>query len=204
MSSIRYCFLFCFIISIYLNNYHTIFSHIPENIDIQEIIDQNDKINVQFGYDPEKLNINTLTNLKFSILNTTTQEHIKNFLARIVVTDGVEVFNYNNISVKDGDFSINHTFANYGNHQVLLRADTNSSISLASFNVTIPPSFSSSSSSQLSSSSSYLKDSVNSTSILENEKNMQSFIIYLIIGAGLAVSLGIAIILLSALKKNNK
>jgi hypothetical protein len=195
MLGIRYCFLPYFImIFLNLNNCHIVFSHISNNnIATQEIIDQNDKIKVQFGYEPEKLTINTLTNLKFSILNSTTEEHIKNFLARIVVTDGVEVFNYNNISVKDGDFSINHTFANYGNHQVLLRVDTNSSITSASFNVNIPLS------SSQSSSSSYLKDSVKAT--LDNDKNMLSFTTYSIIGIGLGVSIGIAIILLLVLKK---
>ena len=195
MSSIRYCFLlFCFTIFLYLNNNYTVFSHIPNNnIVIQEIIDQNDKIKVQFGYESEKININTLTNLKFSILNLTTDEHIKNFLSRIVVTDGVEVFNYDNIFVKDGDFSINHTFANYGNHQVLSRVDTNSSIISASFDVTILPSSDSS-----SSSSPFLANSVKSN--LDNDQSSE-FTTYLIIGAGLAVSIGIAKILLSVLKK---
>lgn len=195
MSSIRYCFLlFCFTIFLYLNNNYTVFSHIPNNnIVIQEIIDQNDKIKVQFGYESEKININTLTNLKFSILNLTTDEHIKNFLSRIVVTDGVEVFNYDNIFVKDGDFSINHTFANYGNHQVLSRVDTNSSIISASFDVTILPSSESS-----SSSSPFLANSVKSN--LDNDQSSE-FTTYLIIGAGLAVSIGIAKILLSVLKK---
>ena len=194
MSSIRYCFLlFCFTIFLYLNNNYTVFSHIPNNnIVIQEIIDQNDKIKVQFGYESEKINTNTLTNLKFSILNSTTGEHIKNFLARIVVTDGVEVFNYDNIFVKDGDFSINHTFANYGNHQVLSRVDTNSSIISASFDVTILPS------SESSSSSPFLANSVKSN--LDNDQSSE-FTTYLIIGAGLAVSIGIAKILLSVLKK---
>ena len=198
ISSILYCFLICFTIFLYLNNNYTVFSHIPNNnnnIIIQEIIDQNDNIKVQFGYELDKISINNLTNLKFSIINSTTDEHIKNFLARIVVTDGVEVFNYNNILVNDGDFSINHTFANYGNHQVLSRVDTNSSIISASFNVSIPLS----SSSSQSSSSSYLKDSVKSN--LDNDKNMPSFITYSIIGIGLGVSIGIAIILLSVLKK---
>ena len=195
MSSIRYCFLlFCFTIFLYSNNNYTVFSHIPNNnIVIQEIIDQNDKIKVQFGYESEKININTLTNLKFSILNSTTDEHIKNFLSRIVVTDGVEVFNYDNIFVKDGDFSINHTFANYGNHQVLSRVDTNSSIISASFDVTILPSSDSS-----SSSSPFLANSVKSN--LDNDQSSE-FTTYLIIGAGLAVSIGIAKILLSVLKK---
>jgi hypothetical protein len=192
-SNICYFFLSSFTIFIFLNNDYIAYSHISNNknnISIQEIIDQNDNIKVQFGYEPDKISINNLTNLKFSILNSTTEEHIKNLLSRIVVTDGVEVFNYNNIRVNDGDFSLNHTFTNYGNHQILLRVDTNSSIISASFNVIIPFS-------ESSLSPSFLPNSVEPNMINESSE----LTTYLIIGIGFAVSIGIAIILLSILKK---
>ena len=192
-SNICYFFLSSFTIFIFLNNDYIAYSHISNNknnISIQEIIDQNDNIKVQFGYEPDKISINNLTNLKFSILNSTTEEHIKNLLSRIVVTDGVEVFNYNNIRVNDGDFSINHTFTNYGNHQILLRVDTNSSIISASFNVIIPFS-------ESSLSPSFLPNSVEPNMINESSE----LTTYLIIGIGFAVSIGIAIILISILKK---
>jgi hypothetical protein len=160
---------------------------------MQEIIDQYDKIKVQFGYDPENININTLTDLKFSVLNLTTEEHIKNFLARVVVIAGPEVFRFDNIKVNDGDFSVKHSFANYGTHQVILRVDTNSSITSASFDVDIP------SSQSAKSSSTTLKDSDKST--FDDDKSSQSFKTYLIIGAGVAVSIVMTIILLSILRK---
>jgi hypothetical protein len=159
---------------------------------MQEIIDQHDKIKIQFAYEPEKININTLTNLKFSILNLTTNEHIKNFLARIVVTEGLEVFKFDGIMVSNGDFSVNHSFVNYGTHQVIVRVNTNSSITLASFDVIIP-------SYQSSLSSPILTDSVKSN--LDSDKSTQNFITYLIIGVGIAVSVGMTIILMSILKK---
>ncbi|HEX7143263.1 MAG TPA: hypothetical protein VF222_12380 [Nitrososphaeraceae archaeon] len=187
-------YFFGFIIFLYLNNYYTVYSHIPNNnIVKQEIVDQYDKIKVQFAYEPEMLTINTLTDLKFSVLNSTTEEHIKNFLARIVVTEGSEVFRFDNIKVNDGDFSVKHSFANYGTHQVILRVDTNSSITSASFDVIIP-------SSQSSSSSPFPMGSVKSN--LDNDKNTQNFTTFLIIGVGLAISIGMTIILLSILKKN--
>ena len=193
-TNICYFLLFGFTIFLYLNNYYTVYSHIPnKNIVMQEIIDQYDKIKVQFGYDAENININTLTDLKFSILNLTTEEHIKNFLARVVVIEGSEVFRFDNIKVNDGDFSVKHSFANYGTHQVILRADTNSSITSASFNVVIP------SSQSAKSSSTTFKDSDKST--FDDDKSSQSFKTYLIIGAGLAVSIVMAIILLSILRK---
>ena len=193
-SNICYFLLFGFTIFLYLNNYYTVYSHIPNNnIVMQEIIDQYDKIKVQFGYDPENININTLIDLKFSVLNLTTEEHIKNFLARVVVIAGPEVFRFDNIKVNDGDFSVKHSFANYGTHQVILRVDTNSSITSASFDVDIP------SSQSAKSSSTTLKDSDKST--FDNDKSSQSFKTYLIIGAGLAVSIVMTIILLSILRK---
>ena len=192
--SICYFILFGFTIFLYLNNYHyTVYSYIPKNNIIQEIVDQHDNIKVQFAYDPENIKINTLTDLKFSVLNLTTEEPLKNSIARVVVTEGSELFGFNNITVNDGHFSVKHSFANYGNHQIILRIDTNSSIIPASFNVMIPSYQSSSSSSPFSA------DSVKSN--LNNDKDMQSFTTYSIIGIGLAISIGITIIVLSILKK---
>ena len=196
MSFLKYLlFFFSFTLFLYLNNSNLIYSHIPTNnqISIQEIVDQHDKIKVQFAYDQDKIKINTLTDLKFSVLNSTTEEHIKNFLVRVVVTEGSELFRFDNIRVRDGDFSIKHSFANYGSHQVILRVDTNSSIIPASFNLIIP-------SYQSSPSSPFLVDSAKPK--LDNDNtSTKSFTTYLIIGVGVTVSIGIITILLSILKK---
>jgi len=198
MSLIQYLlFFFGYTLFLYLNNYNSVYSHISNNnnqFTIQEIIDQHDNIKVQFGYEPEKIKINTLTDLKFSILNLKTDEHIKNFLARVVVTEGSELFRFANITVSDGDFSVKHSFANYGNHQVIVRIDTNSSIIPASFNVVIP-----SSQSSTSLSSPFLVDSDKSK--LDNEKSSQNFVTYLIIGIGILISVGMITIFLKILKK---
>ena len=197
MSFLQYLlFLFGFTLFLYLNNYNLVYSHITTNsqIPIQEILDQRDKIKVQFAYDQEKIKINTLTDLKFSILNSTTEEHIKNFLARVVVTEGPEVFGFDSIKVNDGDFSVKHSFANYGTHQVILRVDTNSSITPAAFDIIIP--------SYQSSSSPFLVDS-DKSKLDKDNTSTKSITTYLIIGVGVAVSIEMTIILLSILKKNN-
>ncbi len=196
MSFLKYLlFFFGFTLFLYLNNSNLIYSHIPTNnqISIQEIVDQHDKIKVQFAYDQDKIKINTLTDLKFSVLNSTTEEHIKNFLVRVVVTEGSELFGFDNIRVRDGDFSIKHSFANYGSHQVILRVDTNSSIIPASFNLIIP-------SYQTSPSSPFLVDS-DKSKLDKDNTSTKSFATYLIIGVGVTVSIGMTIILLSILKK---
>ncbi|MGI0051271.1 MAG: hypothetical protein ACRD8K_05995 [Nitrososphaeraceae archaeon] len=193
MSFIQYLlFFFGFTLFLNLNNSNLTYSHIPNNnqITIQEIVNQYEKIKVQFGYEPENIKINTLTDLKFSVLNSTTEEHIKNFLARVVVTEGSELFGFDNLTVSDGDFSVNHSFANYGSHQVILRVDTNSSIIPASFNVMIPSN---------QPSSPFLVDSDKST--LENDKSIHNFVTYLIIGIGVLVSVGMITILLKISKK---
>ena len=197
MSFLKYLlFFFGFTLFLYLNNSNLTYSHIPTNnqIAIQEIIDQHDNIKVQFGYKPENIKINTLTDLNFSVLNLKTDEHIKNFLARVVVTEGSELFGFANITVSDGDFSVKHSFANYGNHQVIVRIDTDSSIIPASFNVMIP-----SSQSSTSLSSPFLVDSDKSK--LDNEKSSQNFVTYLIIGIGILISVGMITIFLKILKK---
>ena len=196
MSFLKYLlFCFGFTVFLYLNNSNLTYSHIPTNnqIAIQEIVNQHDKIKVQFAYDQDKIKINTLTDLKFSVLNSTTEEHIKNFLARVVVTEGSELFGFDNITVSDGDFSVNHSFANYGSHQVILRIDTNSSIIPASFNLIIP-------SYQSTSSSPFLVDS-DKSKLDKDNTSTKSFTTYLIIGIGVAVSIGMTIILLLILKK---
>ena len=196
MSFLKYLlFFFGFTLFLYLNNSNLIYSHIPTNnqIAIQEIVDQHDKIKVQFAYDQDKIKINTLTDLKFSVLNSTTEEHIKNFLARVVVTEGSELFGFDNITVRDGDFSVKHSFANYGSHQVILRVDTNSSIIPASFNLIIP-------SYQSSPSSPFLVDS-DKSKLDKDNTSTKSFTTDLIIGVGVTVSIGMTIILLSILKK---
>jgi hypothetical protein len=195
MSFIQYLFIFFgFTFFLYLNNYNLVYSHIPTNnqIAIQEILDQRNKIKVQFAYDQEKIKINTLTDLKFSVLNSTTEEHIKNFLARVVVREGSEVFGFDTLKVNDGDFSVKHSFANYGTHQVILRVDTNSSITPAAFDIIIP--------SYQSSSSPFLVDS-DKSKLDKYNTSTKSFTTYLIIGVGVAVSIGMIIILLSILKK---
>ena len=196
MSFLKYLlFFFGFTLFLYLNNSNLIYSHIPTNnqIAIQEIVDQHDKIKVQFAYDQDKIKINTLTDLKFSVLNSTTEEHIKNFLARVVVTEGSELFGFDNITVRDGDFSVKHSFANYGSHQVILRVDTNSSIIPASFNLIIP-------SYESSPSSPFLVDS-DKSKLYNDNTSTKSFTTDLIIGVGVTVSIGMTIILLSILKK---
>jgi hypothetical protein len=79
-------------------------AHIKES-KVQELIYKNKNIKIQFGYSPGKPIIDTFTELKFSVQDLDTGEHIKNFDARAVVTNGQRLFKFENITVTNGDFS---------------------------------------------------------------------------------------------------
>jgi len=104
-------------------------SHVKES-KVQEWIDKSKNTKIQFAYSPEKPIIDTFTELKFSVQDLETGEHIKNFDARIVVTNGQRLFKFENITIADGDFSVKYLFPDDGTHQVLTRINTNYSILL--------------------------------------------------------------------------
>ncbi len=105
-------------------------AHIKES-KVQESIDKNKNIKIQFGYTPEKPIIDTFTELQFSVQDLETGQHIKDFDARVVVTNGQRLFKFENITVADGDFSVKYLFPDDGTHQVLTRINTNNSISFS-------------------------------------------------------------------------
>jgi hypothetical protein len=120
------------------------FAHIPisNTSRIQEWTDPSSGISTLFVYEPEKPIIDTFTELKFSIQNTTTGNHFSdadNAKARVVVTNGQRLFKFENITVgDDGHFSVKYLFPDDGTHQVITRLDTNDSSTASSFNVFVP------------------------------------------------------------------
>ena len=122
---------------------HIAYAHMPiSNIPrIQNWTHPDNEINIQFTYEPEKPIIDTFTDLKFSVQNTTTGQHISDSgaVARVVVTNGQRLFKFENISIgNDGHFSVKYLFPDDGTHQVITRLDINNSVNLALFNVFVP------------------------------------------------------------------
>ena len=113
------------------------YAHI-DNPNVQEWIDKYKNIKIQFDYLPDTPIIDTFTELQFSVQNLTNDQDIKDFDARIVVTNGQRLFKFENITAPDGDFSVKYIFPDDGTHQVLLRVNTNNSIILTSFSVFVP------------------------------------------------------------------
>ncbi|HEX7818901.1 MAG TPA: hypothetical protein VF419_05945, partial [Nitrososphaeraceae archaeon] len=67
-----------------------------------------------------------------------TGEHDGEGVAQVTVTNGQRLFKFENVSVQNGDFTVDYLFPDDGTHQVLLRLDRNDTIDLASFNVFVP------------------------------------------------------------------
>ena len=104
--------------------YDKAFAHMPASNSsrIQEWTDSYNGISIQFVYEPQKPIIDTFTELKFSIVNATTGNHISD-------TDDVKA---------RGHFSVKYLFPDDGTHQVITRLDMNDSSSASSFNVFVP------------------------------------------------------------------
>ena len=119
---------------------HYAYAHLPiDSNRTQQWISQRDGIKILFLYEPEKPIIDTFTELKFSVLNLTSSEHLKDFMARVVVTNGQRLFKFENITVADGDFSVKYIFPDDGTHQVVTRISKGTSVlTLATFNVFVP------------------------------------------------------------------
>jgi hypothetical protein len=123
---------------------YSVFAHMPvsNTSRIQEWTDPYSGISTLFVHEPEKPIIDTFTELKFSIQNTTTGNHISdadNAKARVVVTNGQRLFKFENITVgDDGHFSVKYLFPDDGTHQVITRLNTNDSSTASSFNVFVP------------------------------------------------------------------
>jgi hypothetical protein len=82
----------------------------------QEWISQKDNVKILFAYQPERPIIDTFTKLEFSVINLTNNGNLRDFDARVVVTNGQRLFKFENITVRDGDYSVEYIFPDDGNN----------------------------------------------------------------------------------------
>ena len=127
-----------FFVTVLILPSHSSYAHIVDSKNIQVWKNPKNDMKIGFAYNPEKPIIDTFTNLQFSITNLGTDEHIKDLVAQVTVTNGQRLFKFQNISAQNGDFSVDYLFPDDGTHQVLLRIDANDTIHVASFNVFVP------------------------------------------------------------------
>jgi len=122
-------------LSCYINSSY---AHFVDSNNTQVWKNTQDNLKIEFGYLPEKPVIDTFTSLAFSVTNLQTGEHTGDGVAQVTVTNGQRLFKFKNVSVQNGDFSVDYLFPDDGTHQVLLRLDRNDTINLASFKVFVP------------------------------------------------------------------
>jgi hypothetical protein len=105
--------------------------------------DPENDVKILFTYSPKNPAIDTPTELKFSVSNLLTGQHLKNLMAMVVIiissTGQERTFKFNNIYAPNGDFSVKYLFPDSGMYQVITRINSNNppSIMLASFRVIV-------------------------------------------------------------------
>ncbi len=105
----------------------------------QQWISPQQNVKIEFTYQPEKPLLESPTELQFSVQNLQTGQHLKDLFAKIIVINGQGFFKSNNMTVQNGDFSVNSTFPIEGTYQVILRINSKDyAIALASFKVIVP------------------------------------------------------------------
>jgi len=106
---------------------------------LQQWVDKETGIKIQFAYKPEKPIADSPTEFSFSVQNLTTGHHVKNFRAGVVIiNDFQSAFKFLNIPVVNGDFSLKYSFPDSGHNQILVSINKGSfGLALASFRVSV-------------------------------------------------------------------
>jgi hypothetical protein len=105
--------------------------------------DRENNMKILFTYSPGNPMINTPTELKFSVDNLQTGNHLKNLLATVVIINNSsgqpKIFKFKNIAAPYGNFSVEYLFPELGIYQVITRINsTNPSLlALALFKVIV-------------------------------------------------------------------
>jgi hypothetical protein len=108
---------------------------------IQEWNDQQNAVKVLFSYSPEKPLLYTPTDLKFSIQDLKTGNHLEDLVMNsTIIKDDKIFFKFNGVTIKNGDLSLKAQFPEDGNYQIIsqVRSKDNVAIALTSFNIFVP------------------------------------------------------------------
>jgi hypothetical protein len=120
----------------------TVYAHLSGPT-LQQWVDKDTGIKIQFAYKPEKPIADSPTELSFSVQNLTTGQHVKNFKASVVIiNDFQRAFKFLNIPVVNGDFSLKYSFPDSGHNQILVSINKDSfGLALASIRVSVSAPF---------------------------------------------------------------
>ena len=119
-----------------------VYAHLSGPI-LEQWLDRENNIKIQFAYKPEKPIADSPTEFSFSVQNLTTGQHIKNFKASVVqINDFQKAFKFLNIPVVNGDFFLKYSFPDSGHNQILVSINKDSfGLALASFRVSVSAPF---------------------------------------------------------------
>jgi hypothetical protein len=108
---------------------------------IQEWNDEQNAVKLLFSYSPEKPLLYTPTDLKFSIQDLKTGNHLKDLVMNsTIIKDNKIISKFNGVTIKNGDLSLKAQFPEDGNYQIIsqVRSKDNVAIALTSFNIFVP------------------------------------------------------------------
>jgi hypothetical protein len=97
---------------------------------------------IQFAYQPQRPILDQPTELKFFVQNLKTGQYLKNLVANILVTHNssgqFSNFRFSNITVPEGQFSLNYRFQDTGIFEIITRVSGKEIEALAAFRVIVP------------------------------------------------------------------
>jgi hypothetical protein len=103
---------------------------------VQQWINKDADVKIQFKYTLYKPEIHHYHQLNFSIQDVT-GKHLKNLTASVTITND-PLFAFDNITIPNGDFAVVCPFLDQGQHQVIVYVRNGSyALALASFNMTV-------------------------------------------------------------------
>ena len=120
------------------------YAHIPQDnktAPIQEWRDQRNNVKIQFSYSPDNPLVYTLTDLKFSIQDLNTGNHIKDLISSLTITKDDKIFfKFDDVAIQNGDLSLRVQFSEDGNYRAISQVSStdNAAVALASFNILVP------------------------------------------------------------------
>ncbi len=90
--------------------------------------DRENNMKILFTYSPGNPMINTPTELKFSVDNLQTGNHLKNLLATVVIINNSsgqpKILKFKNITAPNGNFSVEYLFPELEIYQVITRINS--------------------------------------------------------------------------------
>ena len=98
-------------------------AHLINSTRIQDWKNVKDNIEIQFSYKPDKPIIDAFTELQFGVTNLQTGEHMKDFVARVVVTNGQRLFTFEKFGDHYGYYSLEHDYPVFHVDAVFHRRD---------------------------------------------------------------------------------